>query len=377
MKVLHVIPSIDLRYGGPSSVILEMLRSLQNCGVDVTLLSAISKADEENLKDLRITFPICAFKACFRANWGIASGFSNWLKQEISKYELVHIHTIFSYTSYIAARYCRAFGIPYIVTPHGALDAYCLKQKWVRKQIYLTCFGFEAFKRASAIHCASSMEKAEVARLISHRNIQVVPFGTDEPKTYEASNEHFFKTNNRQIILFLGRIHPIKGIEFLIEAAGRLRAQRNDFIIAICGNADCHYGKKLQSMVKQRKLDDCFCFLGFLKGPEKTQFLLRSSCLVLPSHHENFGVSVIEAMACGLPVIISDKTGLADSVVSSGGGMVVRNQISEIESAIKNYLDHPEFRSQVGEKGKKLVEKEYRWRKVVGQMVDLYNKALK
>lgn len=380
MKILHVIPSIDLKYGGPRTAVLEMLVSLKESGADITLATTFRAVPGEALIKRELPFPVHAFPSRRGTKWGVSFRLAFWLTKYMGMFDLVHIHSVFSFSTLVTARICQWLHLPYIVMPHGALDQYSLTQKPFRKRTFFYLFERWNLTHAAAIHCASEYERKAISRVVTHPHVEVISFGTREPQeTVNPALSPFQGkiSPERNIILFLSRFDPKKGIELLIEAAELLKRRRNDFAIALCGDTDSSYSRRLKTGVRERKLEDVVQFFDFLDGSKKTQAFLSASLFVLPSKDENFGISIVEAMACGLPVIVSDRVGLAELIRTSSAGLVIRLNVVELASAIEYFLDKPEIRRETSERGKALVERIFRWKNITSQMIDFYKSILR
>ncbi len=398
MKILHVIPSFApaWRYGGPIFAALGLTRELVRQGHDITVMTTnIDGPGVLNVPLDRYVF-LGGVKVWYfpiaRPKWYYFSPrLASALRNQVRDVDLVHIHSVFLWPTTIAAFWCRRYGRPYIVRPAGLLDPVCLTKSYetwqvsltsqMKKWLYLKTLGKMDLERAAAIHFTSEAEM-EAARPLRLRPPGfVVPLGVELERIGNGQStlqlrERYPQLDGKKIILFLSRLDPKKGLNLLIAALAELGAERRDFAFVVAGNGTSEYVAELAALVKSHRLQDRTLFLGFLQGESKWALLQEADLFVLPSYHENFGVSVVEAMAAGLPVIISDRVNIHPKVRRAGAGLVVRLNANEIANAIDRLLTDGNLRWEMGNRGKLLVRESFSWEKVVKEVVQMYDAVL-
>jgi glycosyltransferase involved in cell wall biosynthesis len=371
-----VIPSLDQSDGGPSRAVVEICRALLDAGEQVEIAATISE------KGGAVATPgIPAHFFPHRTLLGSAADYKyspelgRWLDQNIRQYDVVHIHAVFNYSTHAAARAAMRHGVPYIVRPLGTLnESYSLQQKSRKKQLYLRWIGRAELDGAMALHCTSEAEAEDLRRLGLRPPKVVIPHGL----RIEEFNAVFAARSDsaRAVpqILFFGRIHPKKGFDLLLPALSTL-ASRYPFRLVVAGPGDESYIATLKAEAQRRGIADRVVWAGMFSGAERLTPFVDSDIFVLPSYNENFGIAVAEAMACGIPVIVSDQVDLCIAVHEAQAGLVVSCDTGELATAIAKLLDDPALRVCLGANGRRLVQEQFRWDRVAARLHHLYTSA--
>ncbi len=389
MKVLHVIPGIAPSYGGPSRAILDMCRALRDKNIEV--LISTTNADGKNRLSVKLNQPI-EYKGVsavfFNRDWSEAFKYSfslaRWLKKNVANFDIVHIHAVFSHSSLAAARACRKHNVPYIVRPLGSLDSWSLQQKPFRKVLFWHLVVKKMLIEAKAIHCTTVEERIQIEKGLSLKNSVVVPLGINKEVLDNKTPPEFFYSKypllkNSPYILILSRLHSVKGIDLLINVFLNLINTHKKFQqwkLIIAGKGEKNYVDSLKQMVKHKGNTDNIMFVGWIDDNLKYAALKGASLFVLPSHHENFGLSVLEAMACGVPVLVSDRVNLAHDIIQARAGWVVRLNKGDLLDGLKIALSDKMERDMRGKAGRELVRKRFTWDVVAKKLLGLYNSIL-
>jgi glycosyltransferase involved in cell wall biosynthesis len=389
MKILHVIPSVASVRGGPSQAVQEIVKELRSLDVDAEIVT--TNDDGDHLLDVPLCQPIVYKKVPVQffhrfspriisiREFAFSTQLTTWLWQNVCKYDLLHIHAIFSYPSTVAMAIARLKGIPYIVRPLGQLCEWSLQQSANKKQIYLNLIERANLKHSQAIHFTSEMEQQEASYLNLGVPSFVLPHGLSIPPAIPDARHRLREYLNipidQPIILFLSRLHPKKGLDYLIPALGKLNCNRFTFVLA--GSGSPEYTDELESVVVSTGIGDRTHFAGFLEGEIKNLFLQGSDLFILTSHSENFGVAVLEALAAGLPVIVTPGVALASVVEQHKLGYVIPQDVLEIANAVDNFLIYPELAKQMGDRARQFVLEKYTWENIACQMIQIYMKILK
>ena len=404
MKVLHVIPSVSGRSGGPGQAIIPMCASLLAQGVEVLLAttddggvsssefrvsrSQLSAAHDSSLitHDLYKDVPTVFFPVQFGASFKYSRPFAQWLDKQVSDYDLVHIHAVFNHACIAAARACREKRVPYIVRPLGTLDPWSLQQKRLRKQIFWHGGIKTMLTGAAAIHYTTEGEKQAVETSLRLNHGVVVPLGVDvvlNPERVasvpaEKFAQRFPELGAHPYVLVLSRLHPKKALEVLLEAFISLaaRPEFREWRLVLAGEGPADYVAALKRMVAQRNATELVVFPGWLEGDEKDAALSDASLLALPSHHENFGLCVMESLACGVPVLISPQVNLAPEIVAARAGWIANVEKAALEEALAEALGSAAELARRGEAGRTLASR-FAWPVVATKLVELYDAVLK
>lgn len=389
MKVLHIIPSVASVRGGPSQAVVEAVKALRNARVDAEIATTNDNGDA--LLDVPIgklveykQVPVRFFRR-FSPNvnsireFAFSQDLTTWLWQNISQYDLLHVHAIFSYPSTIAMTIARLQKVPYIVRPLGQLCEWSLQQSYQKKQLYLKLIERANLNYSKCIHFTSEQEQQEAAPLKLRSPSFVVPHGLYIPHVIPNARQRLRQQLNlpddEPIILFLSRLHPKKGLDYLIPALGKLANYRFTFVIAGSGDAD--YESKIKSLVITHGLQNRTHFTGFVKGENKDLLLQGSDLFALTSHSENFGVAVLEALAAGIPAIITPGVALANMVTQENLGYVAEFDVTAIATSIKQALDAPQEAKQRGDRACKFISENYTWDCIASKLLSVYSEMKK
>jgi glycosyltransferase involved in cell wall biosynthesis len=388
MKILHVIPSVALVRGGPSQAVLETVKSLQDLGIQAEIVTTNDNGNE--LLDVPLgewleykQAPVQFFSR-FSPNihsireFAFSGQLTAWLWQNVVNYDLLHIHAIFSYASTMAMAIARLRGIPYIVRPLGQLCEWSLQQSAIKKQIYLNLIERANLNHAQAIHLTSAQEQQE----FSHLNLKipsfVLPHGLSIspsiPNARSLLREHLNVSPSESVILFLSRLHPKKGLDYLIPALGKLTHHR--FTLAIAGNGSKEYEAEIETLLVANGIRDRTHLAGFVEGETKNIFMQGADLFVLTSHSENFAVVVLEALAAGVPVLVTPGVALAALVQQYQLGYVPELNVPAIASLLDHYLSHPQEAKIMGERARQIVEEKYTWNQIALRMQQIYTDIL-
>ncbi len=387
MKILHVIPSIALSRGGPSQAVLGMVKALREQGIDAEIVTTndngkelldVPLGDRILYQDVPVWF-LPRFSLPMK-EFIFSAALTKWLGQHIGDYDLVHSHYLFSYTSTCAGVFARLNKIPYLVRTIGQLTPWALAQSRLKKQIYTSLIERHNLNRAAAIHCTASGETEDVRNFGINTPTITLPLGVDKPEIIPAAKTEIRSLYNipvnKPIILFLSRLHYKKRPDLLIKSLGDLVKLRQDFHLIMAGSGDNNYVSYLQDLVNEIGLTEFTSFAGFVSGRSKDLLLQGSDLFVLPSFSENFGIVVAEAMAVGLPIIITPGVQIAPEIAEAQAGLVVEGEIDELAKAIIQLLNAPQLRIQMGENAKKLASQKYSWEAIATELIQYYTKII-
>jgi glycosyltransferase involved in cell wall biosynthesis len=249
-----------------------------------------------------------------------------------------------------------------------------------KKWLYMKTVGRWDINRADAMHFTSRADM-EASRAVGVRTPgYILPLGVDVPSkgasNGELLRERYPQIGDRKVVLFLGRLDPIKGLDILTEAIGGLAETRDDFVLVMAGGGTPDYERKVAAMVEDNGIAASTVMVGPVDGEDKSLLLNGSDVFVLPSYHENFPIAVLEAMASGLPVVVSDQAKIHDRVSDAGAGIVTSLDANEVAGAVERLLGDDELTEAMGEAGEKLVGEELSWEKSADRIVHAYEDML-
>jgi glycosyltransferase involved in cell wall biosynthesis len=294
-----------------------------------------------------------------------------WLWRRASDYDVVHIHALFSSTSSAAAWVCNRKQVPFVIRPLGTLSPYTFANKRrLLKRLYFRLLDMRALRHACAIQFTTSQEFRKTDRLrLATRNVVV-------PIPYDLINIRQSKASEDPTILFLSRLHPVKGLELLLQAISVVRATLPSVRLVVAGAGDAGYESSVRARARKLQLDDVVTFAGFVEGAAKEALFEKASVFALLSHQENFGVAVAEALARGIPVIITEGVDLADDVRAYQSGYVVNRDVGHVANALVKLLSDALLRRTMGANGRRQVAELYAPSKVGLQLESLYRSCV-
>ena len=383
MRVLHVIPAVAARYGGPSRTIFDMCRALQKQGVQ--LLIATTDADGHGRLPVELGRPITYqgldvifFPRQISEAFKYSRPLGQWLAANVGRFDLVEIHAVFSHSSLAAARACRARNVPYLLRPLGSLGSWSLRHKNLRKKAIWHCGVRTMIRGAAAMHYTTVEEQRQAERVVPTIPGVVIPLGIDESSINlsEApdTGQHLQMLGQHPYVLVLSRLHPVKGLELLLDVFLDLisRERFQHWKLVVAGDGDAKYVESLKSAVRKRNAADRVIFTGWLDGPQKIAALRSAALFASPSHHENFGVSVVESLACGVPVLISNHVGLCEEIRAAQAGWVSTLDRANLLNSLADALSDDAERSTRGLAGRELVRSHFTWSNVAKQLTAFY-----
>jgi len=357
-RVVHVVHSLALEFGGPALSVPELALAQSDLIPEVRLLHRLPRAGESiAAEDLLASRAGHALRVEPLQRW-------DQLDAAIASADLVHVHGLWEITAYRAVRVAARRGIPYAIAPSGTLRPDALGRKALKKRIALKLDFRRRLQQAAALHATSLQEAREMRALGLSPPIAVIPIGVHVDQfagnaESDLVGSRWPELRGKRKLLFLGRIHPIKGLEKLAAAWGLVAPEARDWQLVIAGPDEGGYRSRVEAALRAAGVADRTTFTGEIRGAEKHRLLLSSDALVLPSFSENFGFCVCEALASGLPVIAS-RGAPWEGLEREGCGYWVEPEIATLAEGIRKLvrLDDRERRAK-GERGRAWIEREF------------------
>lgn len=375
LRVLHVIPALAPRYGGPSTAAIGMCRALRAAGVDTLVVStdADGPARLAVATDRQTTFagiPVRFFSRQASESFKWSRPLASWLGAHVRDFDLVHVHAVFSHSSIAAGRACRREGVPYVVRPLGTLDPWSLSRHAWRKRLLLRVAVRSLLAGAAAIHYTSDEEaRLAEAALPGLPRRSVVPLGVDE-QLFDSGPD---VTDGEPYVLAMSRLDPKKGLEILIDAFHHLIAQqpRSPWSLVIAGDGDAAYVRRLRAAADAGAGAARIVFRGWVEGAERATLLRGARLFALPSYQENFGIAMVEALAAGVPALVAPGVNLGADVEAAGAGWVVSRDRTVWQHALAAVIaDDHELRSRATRAHE--YAGRFRWTAVAASLGSLY-----
>lgn len=389
LKILHVQDTLSPRYGGPASVLPQLVKAQAAAGCDVVV--ATTTADHptgnyhepgwDTLADGAVKVYYAPVKI---STLRISPAFTSFMRRSISNFDIVHVHGLYRYPSTSAATMARRRKIPYIIRPHGSLDPYMYGKSTMGtprlKRIYERLFDMPNLHGASAIHYTAEDEREKASFLNLRSPSFIASNGLDwqafETLPARGAMRERWGVGEDPVVLFLGRLHFKKGLDLLIPAFDQVRKRIPNAQLVIAGPDNDDYERTVRGWVADRGLESAVHFVGTLHGADVVQAYVDADVFALPSYTENFGMTVVEAMACELPVVISDQVNIHAEISSAAAGLVTRCDADEVATALNALLGDASRRRSMGEIGRRLAKERYAWPSIVSGLTKEYEAVI-
>lgn len=369
--------------------LVESVGHLRDAGVDVTIFTtdmgapasaAFNRASLADFPPGATACEIQVFKAQRPRRIAYAPELGRALASTVGDFDLVRVHGVYLYPNFAAAAAARKADVPYLVTPHGSLDPWIRKNGRIRKCVTNVVWQNRMLREAAAIHATTAVEAdlfddvvpAGVARYVVGNGVSVSSFQDLPPRG--QLRELLGVGADIPLLLFLGRISRKKGVDILIRAIAHLRPR--EVAVVAAGPDDEGLTPHLQSLARNLDVADSVFFVGPQFGPQRLAALADADVWVLPSHTENFGNAVVEAMAAGVPVVVSTEVNLAPQILAAGAGRISRCDDAELAEQCAAILDSPQERERLIGAGRAFAQL-YSWPCVARQLVDMFAEVSK
>jgi glycosyltransferase involved in cell wall biosynthesis len=300
----------------------------------------------------------------------------------VREYDVVHIHSVFSFPVLVASKVSLYHKRPYLVTPHGMLEPWALAYKAQKKAVYVRLIERRNLQRAAALHAGTLAEARQFRRIGLSTRTLVIPNGVSRDDLANLPDRDVFvsqypELRRQTLILALGRIDPQKGLDLLIPAFARVveETRRSDITLVLAGPDLIGYRPIVEGLIREYGLQRRVVFTGMLSGDVRRAALAAADVFVLPSHSEGFSMALLEAMAAGRPVIVSDACNFPE-VAESGAGLVTERSERAVASGLMSVLKNAGLRQEMGIRGRALVRRYYTWDAIAARMIAGYEDLL-
>jgi glycosyltransferase involved in cell wall biosynthesis len=384
-RILHVIPSVSAQRGGVCAAIWTTLQALRLRGIAADLVTtdddgAHSRFDVPHGKFIRTNDT----RVCYFPRQAIGYTFSaplfSWMLRHARDYDLIHTHGLFTFVPLAASFAARIRGVPYVMCPHGTLTRWARNDNRARvKHTSLRFVEKPLLAGAARVHFTSQSEMSDLREIAPNVNGAVIPFGLDLQENLDArvaQLQHVASENARPTVLFLSRIHPVKGLDLLLTAFAKVREACPDALLVIAGDGPAELTKSLRDQAHQLGIETDVRWVGFVSGEAKNGLLATSSVFVLPSWSENFSYAVVEAMSARMPVVVTRAVGVSDLVDRAGAGFVIEHSVDSLVTAMVALLRNPSLRRRMGEAGCSAVARELSLETFGARLESMYDEVL-
>jgi len=378
LKILQLVHTLDPSVGGVAASVLALSRGLARRGhkLDIVVLD-----DSASPWLADIALPIHALGAGL-TSYRYSSKLLPWLKKQGGDYDRVIVNGIWQYLSFAAWRRYAGSSIPYYVFPHGMLDPWFKETfplKHLKKWLYWPWAEYRVLRNAAAVIFTSEEERSQARKSfwLYRCREKVSPLGVEAPPISSNAKSEFLsrypQLQNTRIFLFLGRLHPKKGCDMLLEAFAQMRS--NDSISLILAGPDqVGWESDLRRQVTRLNLTNRIVFTGMLEGPMKQGAFANAEAFVLPSHQENFGISVVEALAARVPVLISNRINIWPEIEADRAGYVESDDLAGTTRLLQRWIGTaPAEREMVRENARRCFEQRFEIDRAVESLLQILN----
>ncbi len=347
MRILHVIGSLSPADGGPPEAVRQLVRAYEQIGVEVELLS-LDEPTEPFLGNIRV--PLHALGQRKLGSFSYSRALGPWLRKNARRFDAIVVHGIWCYLNLAVRRAAHRTGKPYGVFVHGALDPWFNRKyplKHLKKRLYWP-LQYPALRDARAVFFTSEAERDLAATSFSPNqwSALVVPYGISEPEGDPRAQLETFvaklpQLRARRFLLYMGRIHEKKGCDLLLQAFARVADEAPDLDLVMAGPDQVGWQATLRKMAADLGVAPRVHWPGMIAGDLKWGALRSAEAFVLPSHQENFGIAVAEALAAGRPVLISNQVNIWPQIQAEGVGLVDDDTLEGTEQLLRRWLALP------------------------------------
>ena len=384
MRILQLFDLLSPYGGGTVDLIFRLSRALAQKGHQVTIFTSDFKLDREYLASLHEVnvHPFHCFSSL--AGFYLTPGLIAGARKQLKEFDVIHLHCFRSFQNMVINHYAQRYGVPYILDAHGSLPRTVGGRrglKWLLKWLFDVTFGHRILEGASTVIAETEVgvnEYIEIGLDTGKIALITPPFAVEDfsqlpPPGLFRKN---YNIKEKNIVLFLGRIHRIKGLDFLVESFYELTKLRNSVILTIAGNDD-GYQPALERLVKELNLSGKVLFTGFLRGVDKLSALVDADVMVQTSHYEQGTGAPFEAILCHTPIIVTKNTSASENVKQIDAGYLVEyGNKTELRDTIHYVLDNPAEAQQKTEKAREYIRANLSLEKGVAKYEQLYADCL-
>lgn len=380
MRVLHVTASMSPEWGGPVTAVAGLAEALAGLGVDCEILTTVGRRVGNDpievpgapMHRFATDPPARLWTAWSRAAAGFLAG-------EAGRFDLVHVHETWHHPGCAAFRAARRHGVPLLLSVHGALNPFVLRHYHaLRKRLFLWAVQDRILRSADAVHALTDAEKEAVRARGRTAAVFVAPNGVSLPRVEEGAAgaaallERHPELAGKRILLFLSRLQGKKNLEGMARSFVEVASRFPDAVLLIAGPDEDGTGRRAASILERAGIPERAVFTGLLTGADKAAAFACAEAFVLPSFSEGFSNAILEAMAAGLPVVISEACNFPEVAERGAGFVVEADDGAALTGAVCALLADEGLRARMGRDARRLVRERYGWPAIAESFLGLY-----
>jgi glycosyltransferase involved in cell wall biosynthesis len=375
IRILQYLPSLREEAGGPIRAVLDLATALAGRGHTVTIASSDPGTAARAV-------PVVALGPGYVGRGALGAAAKRQARRLVENADIVHVHGAWDYSNAQLGRMARAAGKPYLVSPRGMLDDWCMRQNVVRKRVYHALVGRRMLEHAAAVHCTAEGELAQSKKWFPKGRGVVLPNFLDlnpfrnAPGPGLAREKFPVLAVARPRVLFLSRLHYKKGADVFLEAAAVATKAGLDATWVLAGSGEPGYEQKMKSLAAAWGLTDRVVFTGHVGGGMKVSLYQACEVFALPTSQENFGFVFPESLACGIPVITTKGVDIWPELEASGGSLIVERTARAFAEAVVGLVQDEPRRAAMGRAGAEWVFDRFDEGRLIRDFEGMYRSVL-
>ncbi len=382
MNVAHILSHLSTVYAGVPIGTRRMVSALSRLGIRVSVWATGDETEEAEF--LRDGISVHLYKAGWPVSWRRSPALVHALRRASTNFDILHIHEIWNYPQYQAAKTAQKMHIPYIVAPRASLEPWRMMYKGFKKKVHLKLLGNNLVKNAACLHAVATAE-VEGFRKVGYRGPVFIAQNGIVPEEFEylpdpvEAETQWPTLQGRRVVLYLSRISPEKGLDELVPAWSAIikNPSYSDTLLVLAGPDDRGYRQRIEEMIRRAGVEKHVLLTGMVEGRNKLALMSRADIYTLPSYSEGFSNALLENLAAGKPVLVTPGCHFPE-ITKAGAGLCVEPERNSLKEGLRQLLDMPkDALITMGNYGRCLVKNNYTWEIAARKIATVYQAILK
>jgi glycosyltransferase involved in cell wall biosynthesis len=384
LKVLVIIPALSPVYGGPSFSSIGLAEALGRRGLQVDVVTTNAAGPRNFPVKLHQWIAESTYRLRYFRRWGrfevkFSPTLMTWLFQHVTDYDVVHGMSVFNFPTYIYCEACRWRDVPHIIHPQGMFEPWAMSNKGWKKKVYFRWLKKPQLERANVIHCLTKHEAESIAALGVTTPKVIVPNGINFESMINGDANAFFlrypELANKTRLLFLHRVDPKKGLDILAKSFARLRNRFPNTHLIITGPDPTGYWSTASRFFESAGCAAAVTYTGIVTGQNKADVLAAADVFVAPSYSEGFSMSVLEAMAAGLPSVITTGCNFPEAAEAKVA-LEVPIDATAFAEALGRLIENLPAAREMGQRAREFIFQNYTWDQAARKTHEVYTAIL-